>query len=56
MGRGSVARARVGVATAAGLLSGLIQEGYAVGNLLAALAFLPIYPYFNALYPATAGA
>jgi SHS family lactate transporter-like MFS transporter len=34
-----------------GLLSGLIQEGYAVGNLLAALAFLTIYPYFNALYP-----
>jgi SHS family lactate transporter-like MFS transporter len=34
-----------------GLLSGLIQEGYAVGNLLAALAFLTIYPYFNAQYP-----
>jgi SHS family lactate transporter-like MFS transporter len=34
-----------------GLLSGLIQEGYAVGNLLAALAFLTVYPYFNALYP-----
>src|SRR5437667_8397727 len=34
-----------------GLLSGLIQEGYAVGNLLAALAFYTIYPYFNALYP-----
>ena len=34
-----------------GLLSGLLQEGYAVGNLLAALAFLTVYPYFNALYP-----
>ena len=34
-----------------GLLSGLIQEGYAVGNLLAALAFLTVYPYFNARYP-----
>jgi SHS family lactate transporter-like MFS transporter len=34
-----------------GLLSGLLQEGYAVGNLLAALAFRTIYPYFNAQYP-----
>jgi MFS transporter, SHS family, lactate transporter len=34
-----------------GLLSGLIQEGYAVGNLLAALAFRVVYPYFNTLYP-----
>src|SRR5216117_3357969 len=31
-----------------GLLSGLLQEGYAIGNLLAALAFRLVYPYFNA--------
>jgi MFS transporter, SHS family, lactate transporter len=34
-----------------GLLSGLLQEGYAMGNLLAALAFRLVYPYFNTLYP-----
>ena len=34
-----------------GLLSGLLQEGYAIGNLLAALAFRTLYPWFNALYP-----
>ena len=34
-----------------GLLSGLLQEGYALGNLLAALAFRLAYPYFNTLYP-----
>src|SRR5213592_3590728 len=34
-----------------GLLSGLLQEGYAIGNLLAALAFRLVYPYFNTLYP-----
>ena len=34
-----------------GLLSGLLQEGYALGNLLAALAFRLLYPYFNTLYP-----
>src|SRR5262249_50884411 len=34
-----------------GLLSGLLQEGYAIGNLLAAFAFRLVYPYFNALYP-----
>jgi SHS family lactate transporter-like MFS transporter len=34
-----------------GLLSGLLQEGYALGNLLAALAFRLAYPYFNAWYP-----
>jgi len=34
-----------------GLLSGLLQEGYAMGNLLAALAFRVAYPYFNAHYP-----
>src|SRR5213078_194479 len=34
-----------------GLLSGLLQEGYALGNLLAALAFRAVYPYFESLYP-----
>jgi SHS family lactate transporter-like MFS transporter len=34
-----------------GLLSGLLQEGYAIGNLLAALAFRTIYPFANAYYP-----
>jgi MFS transporter, SHS family, lactate transporter len=34
-----------------GLLSGLLQEGYAFGSLLAAFAFRLVYPYFNALYP-----
>jgi SHS family lactate transporter-like MFS transporter len=34
-----------------GLLSGLLQEGYALGNLLSALAFRLVYPSFNALYP-----
>ena len=34
-----------------GLLSGLLQEGYALGNLLAALAFRFVYPYFDSLYP-----
>ena len=34
-----------------GLLSGLLQEGYAIGNLIAALAFRLVYPYFNAHYP-----
>jgi SHS family lactate transporter-like MFS transporter len=34
-----------------GLLSGLLQEGYAMGNLLAALVFRTIYPYFEAQYP-----
>ncbi len=29
-----------------GLLSGLLQEGYAIGNLIAAFAFLLIYPVF----------
>ena len=33
-----------------GLLSGLLQEGYALGNLLAALAFRMLYPLFG-LYP-----
>jgi SHS family lactate transporter-like MFS transporter len=30
-----------------GLLSGLLQEGYALGNILAALAFRTAYPYFH---------
>jgi SHS family lactate transporter-like MFS transporter len=34
-----------------GLLSGLLQEGYAIGNLLSALAFRLLYPMFNAMYP-----
>jgi SHS family lactate transporter-like MFS transporter len=34
-----------------GLLSGLLQEGYALGNVLSALAFRLAYPYFNTLYP-----
>jgi SHS family lactate transporter-like MFS transporter len=34
-----------------GLLSGLLQEGYALGNLLSAVAFRTVYPYFNAHYP-----
>ncbi len=33
-----------------GLLSGLLQEGYAIGNLLAALAFRTIYPMAHAAY------
>src|SRR2546423_5254362 len=34
-----------------GLLSGLLQEGYALGSLLAALAFRLLYPTFNTWYP-----
>jgi SHS family lactate transporter-like MFS transporter len=34
-----------------GLLSGLLQEGYAMGNLLAALVFRTVYPYFESMYP-----
>src|SRR5258706_3636549 len=34
-----------------GLISGLLQEGYALGNLLAALAFRVAYPFFQAQYP-----
>src|SRR5216684_5325261 len=33
-----------------GLLSGLLQEGYAIGNLLAALAYRAAYPSFVAHY------
>jgi SHS family lactate transporter-like MFS transporter len=31
-----------------GLLSGVLQEGYAIGNILAALTFRLAYPYFTA--------
>src|SRR5215510_12428888 len=34
-----------------GLLSGLLQEGYALGNLLSALAFRLVYPSFESMYP-----
>ncbi|HYM22575.1 MAG TPA: MFS transporter [Vicinamibacterales bacterium] len=34
-----------------GLLSGLLQEGYAIGNMLAAIAFRTLYPWFNTMYP-----
>jgi len=34
-----------------GLLSGLLQEGYAMGNLLSAIAFRLLYPTFNSMYP-----
>ena len=37
-----------------GLLSGLLQEGYAIGNLLAALTFRIVYPYFLTQHPADA--
>ena len=34
-----------------GLLSGLLQEGYAMGNLLAALAFRMVYVPVHATHP-----
>src|SRR5205814_1164986 len=34
-----------------GLLSGLLQEGYALGNLLAALAFAAVYVPVHAAHP-----
>jgi MFS transporter, SHS family, lactate transporter len=34
-----------------GLLSGLLQEGYALGNLLAALAYRTVYVSFHASHP-----
>src|SRR6266545_3524741 len=37
-----------------GLLSGLLQEGYAIGNLLAALAFRTVYPWASVHYPGNA--
>ena len=33
-----------------GLFSGLLQEGYAIGNILAALTFRLVYPYFAAAW------
>jgi len=35
-----------------GPISGLLQEGYAIGQLLGALAFWFAYPHFHALFPA----
>jgi SHS family lactate transporter-like MFS transporter len=37
-----------------GLLSGLLQEGYALGNLFAALAFRTLYPTFMSISPGNA--
>ena len=37
-----------------GLLSGLLQEGYAIGNMLAALAFRFVYPWAAVRYPGNA--
>lgn len=37
-----------------GLVSGLLQEGYAAGNLLAALAFRTVYVQVHSLYPTSA--
>jgi SHS family lactate transporter-like MFS transporter len=37
-----------------GLLSGLLQEGYAIGNLLAALAFRTVYPWAAVHHPGDA--
>src|SRR5512142_923908 len=30
-----------------GVLSGILQEGYAIGNLMASLAYLFVFPYFG---------
>jgi SHS family lactate transporter-like MFS transporter len=37
-----------------GVLSGLLHQGYSLGNLLAALAFLTVYPAMAATHPAYA--
>ena len=37
-----------------GLLSGLLQEGYAIGNLLAAVAFRTVYPWAGVHWPGNA--
>ncbi len=37
-----------------GVLSGLLHQGYSLGNLLAALAFLTVYPAMSATYPGSA--
>jgi len=34
-----------------GVLSGLLHQGYSLGNLLAAFAFLTVYPAMNAAHP-----
>lgn len=34
-----------------GVLSGLLHQGYSLGNLLAALAFLTVYPWMTAVNP-----
>src|SRR3954463_3882318 len=34
-----------------GLLSGLLQEGYAIGHILSAVAFRFLYPMFTSMYP-----
>ncbi len=38
-----------------GVISGLLQEGYAMGQLLGALVFWFIYPHFAEWFPAIAG-
>jgi SHS family lactate transporter-like MFS transporter len=38
-----------------GVISGLLQEGYAMGQLLGALVFWFIYPHFAQWFPALAG-
>jgi SHS family lactate transporter-like MFS transporter len=37
-----------------GVLSGLLHQGYSLGNLLAALAFLTVYPAMSVAYPGSA--
>ncbi len=37
-----------------GVLSGLLHQGYSLGNFLASLALLTVYPSMNAMYPAYA--
>jgi len=37
-----------------GMLSGLLHQGYSLGNLLAALAFLTVYPIMSRTHPAYA--
>ena len=47
-GRGSVARDGVGIfRECAACLSGILQEGYALGNLLAAVAFWTVFPHWG---------
>src|SRR5580692_4952671 len=35
-----------------GMISGMLHQGYSLGNLLAALAFLTVYPAIHAVHPA----